>query len=61
MVTFDEEDRRAIIKIHQKFAGTTEDIDLYHEVRAEGQVEVWLNLLTDEMQSTIRYECRIGA
>jgi len=28
MVTFDEEDRRLITKIHQKFLGSTEDIEL---------------------------------
>jgi dynein heavy chain len=48
-VTFDEQDRRLIISIHQTFAGDTEDINLDEGVKAEGQIEDWLNKLEKEM------------
>jgi len=59
-VTFSEEDRRQITHIHQKFAGATEDIELFAEVQAEGAIEVWLDQLTLEMQRTIKAECKQG-
>lgn len=60
-VTFDEENPKLITRIHQRFAGSTEDVDLYEDVLAEGPIEEWLNDLTDEMMRTIRQKSRIGA
>lgn len=48
-MTFNEEDITHIDKIHMKFAGFTEDIELFDSVVAEGNIENWLTLLTDEM------------
>jgi hypothetical protein len=59
-VTFNEEDITHIDKIHMKFAGFTEDIELFDSVVAEGNIENWLTLLTDEMQRSIRNECKTG-
>ena len=60
MVTFGEENRREITTIHQKFLGSTEDIELFDNVEAVGNIEVWLDQLTDEMIRTIRHECQAG-
>jgi hypothetical protein len=43
------------------YYGCREDLELYHEVRAEGPVEDWLNVLCDEMQLSVRQETRVGA
>jgi dynein heavy chain len=43
MVTFGEENRREITTIHQKFLGSTEDIELFDNVEAVGNIEVWLD------------------
>jgi dynein heavy chain len=48
-VTFDEQDRRLIVTIHQHFAGCLEDVNLDEGVKAEGQIEDWLNRLEKEM------------
>jgi dynein heavy chain len=48
-VTFDEQDRRLIISIHQHFGGCLEDVNLDEGVKAEGQIEDWLNKLEKEM------------
>jgi dynein heavy chain len=48
-VTFDEQDRRLIVTIHQHFAGCMEDVNLDEGVKAEGQIEDWLNKLEKEM------------
>lgn len=59
-VSFNEENGYLIEKIHQKFGGTTEDIELYDSVLAEGAIEIWLTMLTDEMVRSIRQECKEG-
>lgn len=41
-VTFNEENRNLIDKIHMTFKGTTEDIELDDSVVAEGAIELWL-------------------
>jgi hypothetical protein len=43
-----------------KFSGFTEDIDLQESVVAEGNIENWLTYLTDEMQRSMRLECKTG-
>jgi dynein heavy chain len=43
------------------YYGCREDLDLYHEVRAEGPVEDWLNVLCEVMQFSVRQETRTGA
>jgi len=43
-----------------RFAGFAEDIELTDSVIAEGNIENWLTLLTDEMQRSIRQECKSG-
>lgn len=48
-VTFDDQDRKLIVTIHQHFAGVTEDVTLDEGVKAEGQIEDWLNKLEKEM------------
>jgi dynein heavy chain len=48
-VTFDDQDRKLIVTIHQHFSGTTEDVTLDEGVKAEGQIEDWLNKLEKEM------------
>lgn len=48
-VTFDDQDKRLIIMIHQSFAGQQEDVTLDEGVKAEGQIEDWLNKLEKEM------------
>jgi len=48
-VTFDETDRRLIVEITQHFAGCTESVTLDEGVKAEGQIEDWLNRLEKEM------------
>jgi hypothetical protein len=59
-VTFNEDDNKQIDAIHMIFYGCREDLELYREVRAEGPVEDWLNVLCEEMQFTVRQECRAG-
>lgn len=56
-VTFDEQDRRLIVQIHQIFAGSEEDITLDEGVKAEGNIEDWLAKLEREMQKTMRKIC----
>jgi dynein heavy chain len=41
-VTFNEENRNLIDKIHMAFKGTTEDVELFDSVVAEGAIELWL-------------------
>jgi dynein heavy chain, axonemal len=48
-VTFDEQDRKLIVQIHQIFAGDEEDITLDDGVKAEGNIEDWLYKLEKEM------------
>jgi len=56
-VTFDEQDRKLIVQIHQIFAGAEEDITLDEGVKAEGNIEDWLYKLEKEMQKTMKKIC----
>jgi dynein heavy chain len=60
-VTFDEQDRKLIVTIHQHFAGEKEDVTLDEGVKAEGQIEDWLNKLEKEMQKSMRKICQSAA
>lgn len=56
-VTFDEQDRKLIVQIHQIFAGSEEDITLDEGVKAEGNIEDWLAKVEKEMQKTMKKIC----
>jgi len=61
-VTFDEQDRKLIVTIHQIFSqGCEEDIQLSEGVRAEGNIENWLYAVEREMQRTMKSICLSGA
>lgn len=60
-VTFNEDDAKQIDTVHMIYYGCREDLELYNEVRAEGPVEDWLNVLCDVMQFSVRQETRVGA
>jgi hypothetical protein len=59
-VTFNEDNRNHIEKIHMQFKGTSEDDEIFDLVVAEGAIELWLQQLTEEMIRTIRQECKNG-
>jgi len=62
MVTFDEQNRKLIVTIHQIFGGgATEDITLTEGVLAEGNIENWLLAVEKEMQRTMKEICKSGA
>ena len=57
-VTFDEQDRKLIVSIHQIFSqGCEEDITLVEGVKAEGNIEDWLYAVEGEMQRSMRNIC----
>jgi dynein heavy chain len=61
-VTFDEDDPKLIIEIKNIFTGTEyESVMLDDPVRAEGQIEDWLNRLEKEMQKSMRKICQNAA
>jgi len=49
------------VTIHQHFAGEKEDVNLDEGVKAEGQIEDWLNKLEKEMQKSMRKICQSAA
>ena len=48
-VTFDEHDRRLIVSIEQNLGSVKEEVSLVEGVKAEGNIEEWLNKLEKEM------------
>lgn len=60
-VTFDEDDRRLIIKISKILGnGDTESVQLVDGVQAEGNIEDWLNRLEKDMQKSVKKVCKDG-
>lgn len=60
-VNFDEHDRRLISSIEQTIGIFEENVQLVDGVKAEGNIEDWLNKLEKEMQRSVRAVCARGA
>ena len=57
-VKFDDQDRRLIVSIMEVVGDNQEEIFLTDGVKAEGNIEGWLQNLESEMQRSVRDVCR---